>query len=224
MNLRFLVFIGLLLPLVLCAQNTSSEPQRKPLFGKGSSDSSEEKEKPAPKDMSRYLEGAVPLVNGQVVFEAKFPSEMSKEEMFNAVREWASKRFIPAPKTLATEQTNARVLSADPASGEIVCVGDEYLVFTNKAFSLDQSRTHYLLTILCKEKQCELTMSKISYDYNGTTEEGANRRIPAEDQITDKYALRSKNTKLVRETGTRFRVHTIDLKDRLFNGIRLLVD
>lgn len=226
MNPRFLVFLGLLLPLALCAQNTSAEKELKPLFGKSSRNSSDKssKEKPAAKDLSRYLTGAVPLVDGRVVFKAEFPSEMPKQEMFDAVREWASQRFVPAPRTLATEPTDAKVLSANPVSGKIVCVGDEYMVFTNKILNLDQTRVHYLLTLVCKDRLCEATLSKISYDYQTTGEENVYSRIPAEEQITDKYALRSKNTKLVHETGTKFRVHTIDLKDTLFNEIKSTVE
>ncbi len=219
MNLRFLVFLGLLLPLALYAQNASDDAQLKPLFGKGSKEKVADK-----KDISPYLQGAVPTVDGQVEFKASFPSKMNKQEMMDALQQWANAYFVPAARTQFTEPTQAQIRNVDVANGKIICVGDEYIVFARRKFKLDQSRIHYFLTLTCHDQLCEIVMSRIYYDYNNSAQEGVMIRIPAEEQITDKYALRSNHTKLVRETGTKFRVHTVDLKNGLFESIRQVVE
>ena len=103
------------------------------------------------------------------------------------------------------------------------CEGDEYLVFINTALALDQTRIHYVFDVSCKKGLVELKLSSIKYDYNETSNNSSYNTISAENQITDKLALNKKKTKLVRELGTKYRVHTIDLKDELFDDITDLV-
>lgn len=227
MKIKLLLFLGILLPLGLHAQNVSQEETRKSLFGKKNTTETKAEQSrtkksnfKGSKDLSNYLVGAVPVEDGRVVFTTEIPTEMSKSEMIKILSEWAFKQFIPEASTLSTEATDAKVVSVDPVSGKIVCEGDEYLVFTRKFLVLNQARIHYVLTIQCQDELCKLTLSKIRYDYNPTPEENTYTRIAAENLITDQYALRSKGTKLARESGTHFRVFTIDLKDELFSAVK----
>ena len=80
-----------------------------------------------------------------------------------------------------------------------------------------------MFSVVCSDGSCKATMSRIFYDYNDQQTEENFSRIPAEQQITDQYALRKNGTKLVRGTGTKFRVFTVDLKNRLFDAIQAAV-
>lgn len=206
----------------LYAQDATDSDSRRAAFGAATDTPAIVPGTPAA-PTANYLAGAVPEVDKRVVFNAEYTSNMPKDEMISALRTWASKRFTSASSTSTRVATSARVVSTDVVHGKIVCAGDEYMVFTEKALVLDQTRIRYQLTIQYKDGGCEVTMTKITYDYNDTTVEDAVSRIPAEDQITDKYALRSNGTKLVRGNGTKFRVQTIDLKDKLFSSIARVI-
>lgn len=92
-------------------------------------------------------------------------------------------------------------------------MGQEYLVFTNKALSLDRAVINYQMFITCKPGKCELKVTAIRYQYNRGT--AGQEIIPAEEQITDQHTLNKTQTKLIKSTG-KFRIHTIDLVDKLF--------
>ena len=51
----------------------------------------------AQEDNSKYLAGAVPVVNGKVIFtEVIQASDMSKRQIYDALLKWAEKRFTPS--------------------------------------------------------------------------------------------------------------------------------
>ncbi len=193
--------------------------ERVPLFGSNKSKKKGEKE-----DYSAYLAGAVPVVDGQVCFSQTFESGMKREEMVEALKAWAEKRFVPQEASLAKQATSPGIFGYDAAQGKLKVQGDEYIVFKDKALVLDQTRIYYTLSLDCSDGNCVVTMSRIYYDYNDTQSEETISRITAENQITDEYALRKQGTKLVRGTGTKFRVRTIDLKDDLFAQIQSIVE
>lgn len=158
---------------------------------------------------AKYMIGAVPIVEGKVVFtrEVNLPGQ-SKEQIFAAALKWASGRFV------ADKELQSRVLFSDPGSGQIACLGQEFLVFTNKALSLDRAIINYQMFLECLPGKCNLKILAIRYVYNTG---GNNEIIAAEEQITDEYTLNKKKDKLIKATG-KFRTHTIDLTDELFVG------
>ena len=170
------------------------------------------------------MAGAVPVVNGEVCFSQTFASKLNKEEMAEALKDWAEKTFVPQEASLARQATSPGILSFDAAQGKLKIQGDEYIIFKNKPLVLDQTRIYYTLSVDCSDGSCSVTMSRIFYDYNDTQSEETIPRIKAENQITDEYALRKNGTKLVRGTGTKFRVRTIDLKNKLFAQIQSVVE
>lgn len=157
----------------------------------------------------KYLAGAVPEVDGRVVFtkELNLPGR-SQNDIFKAFQTWAEGYFIP------TKEFQSQILYQSPEKGELVAQGQEYLVFTNKALSLDRSLTTYQMFIECAPGKCNLKITSIRYKYNASS--NGSEIIRAEDQITDKYTLTKKN-KLIRATG-KFRTHTIDLVNRVFDA------
>ena len=156
----------------------------------------------------KYLAGAVPVVDDRVVFteELNLP-ERSQNDIFATLLQWATTRFI------TTEELQSRILYSDQDKGQIACMGQEYLVFTNKALSLDRAVINYQMFITCKPGKCELKVTAIRYQYNRGT--AGQEIIPAEEQITDQHTLNKTQTKLIKSTG-KFRIHTIDLVDKLF--------
>lgn len=251
MKLKYLAALSLLFPLGLCAQNTNtSESIRKSLqkevninkdsisksvpskaFNANSSDAKEKTSSTAnikaiiSEVDNKYLAGAVPEVNGRIVFSKEIITKKSESECFAILKEWLSERFKPKASSNIQRATNAHIVYAMQKEGisKIKCEGDEYLVFINTALALDQTRIHYVFDVSCKKGLVELKLSSIKYDYNETSNNSSYNTISAENQITDKLALNKKKTKLVRELGTKYRVHTIDLKDELFDDITDLV-
>lgn len=160
---------------------------------------------------NKYLEGAVTMQDGKVTFstEMKIPS-MTKEQIYETLLDWANKRFQPDGKM------HARVLYHNAEEGSIAAGGEEYIVFSASALSLDRSRIYYQLKILCEEEKCTVDMTRIRYWYNENREGG--EKYDAENWIVDEWALNKAKTKLYPISG-KFRRKTIDLKDELFKDI-----
>lgn len=156
---------------------------------------------------TKYMAGAVPIIDGKVTFtrQLNIPGQ-SRNQIFKAALTWASERFIPE------KEFQSKVIYTDPDSGQIVCLGQQYLVFTDKALSLDRATITYQMFLECSPGKCNLKISAIRYIYNMV---GKNETILAEEQITDKYTLNKKKDKMLKSTG-KFRIHTIDLVNELF--------
>ena len=161
---------------------------------------------------SKYLEGAVPVVDGKVTFTTDIKAKgLSQEQIFKIVLNWANNRFQPA------ENMNARVLYNKPEEGNIVAGGEEYIVFTSNALALDRTRIYYHLIANCTEGYCNLTMTRIHYWYDENRDGGY--KYKAEEWITDKEALNKSKTKLALVSG-KFRKKTIDYKNELFAEVQ----
>ena len=166
-------------------------------------------------DDNKYLEGAIPMVEGKVTFstEINTPS-MTKEQIFQTVLNWANKRYQP------NEKMNARVLYQNEEKGSIAIGGEEYMVFSTSMLALDRTRIYYQMQILCENGKCDINMSRIRYWYDEARDGG--EKYVAEEWITDKWALNKAKTKLSPGNG-KFRKKTIDLKDELFKEIRAVL-
>lgn len=156
----------------------------------------------------RYLAGAVPVIDGKVVFtrELNAPS-FSQEQIYQQLLTWAQKNFN-------TEET--RVAYQNEAKGEIAIIGEEYLVFSSTALSLDRCNMKYRIIIECKEQTCVLQISGIRYEYNVSYQNEPEKYL-AEEWITDDYALNKNKTKLNRISG-KFRKGTIDFAEKTFDS------
>jgi len=247
MKLKYLIAFSLLIPLGLCAQNTNNSDlirkslQKEVTVAKdsisknGSSNtpvinSSTERTRTSSTGNikaiisevdNKYLAGAVPEVNGRIVFFKEIQTKHTQSECFTLLNKWLSERFKPKSSTDVQRATNAHIVYAIQKGdiSKIKCEGDEYLVFTKTFLALEQARIHYVLDVNCKKGLVELKLGSIKYDYNETSNSSSFNRISAEKQITDELSLNKNKTKLVYEVGTKYRVHTIDLKDELFDEI-----
>jgi len=161
---------------------------------------------------SKYLVGAVPVVDGKVTFTQTINVPgASKEAIYNMVDSWAKEQF-----KINDKFPNNKLITENAQKGEIGAIGEEYIVFTSSALSLDRTRIYYQFIIQCENGKCDLTMTRIRYWYNEARDGG--ERYDAEQLITDENGLNKKKTKLVRVIG-KFRSKTIDYKDNLFKSV-----
>lgn len=155
-------------------------------------------------DDSRYLVGAVPEVNGKVIFSKEFSIPgMSQEQIYERILKWMTQRLQE------NKNVDSRVVYSDPAKGMIAGVGEEWLVFKSSALSLDRALLNYQITVACQPAKCLIEVEKMRYTYR------EKEKYTAEEWITDKYALNKTQTKLVRGLA-KWRKKTVDFTDELF--------
>ena len=157
-----------------------------------------------------YLAGAVPEKDGKVVFSKEFNlSNLSKDQVFDKMLDWMGKQ-------LKKNNNTSRVIYSDKEKGVIVGYGEEYLVFKSGSLSLDRATIKYHIATTCLPGKCTMNIEKIYYDYE------KDKKIPAEEQITDKEALNKDKTKLIRGTA-KFRIKTVDFADAVFTKLQTTI-
>ncbi|WP_308757070.1 DUF4468 domain-containing protein [uncultured Bacteroides sp.] len=161
----------------------------------------------AQRDDSKYLAGAVPEVDGKVVFTKEFSIPgMSQDTIYSRLVRWMEAR-------LAKNENNSRVVYTNREKGQIVGMGDEWIVFSSTALSLDRTKILYQLAVTCQPEKCTFEVEKIRFNYRDGQE-----KYTAEEWITDKYALNKSQTKLVRGLA-KWRRKTVDFVDDLCLGV-----
>ena len=200
-DMKKLIFaLMMCLPLGLSAQNTWEMP--------------EEKSQAVNPDQ-KYLAGAVPLVDGKVLFNTVIDAPgKSAEQIQNIVRQYLKKML-----TEKNQFDQSRIFIDDSVKHEIAGYYQEWLVFKSTALVLDRTRLMYNLIVKCEEGKADVTMTRIHYLYD---EERDPQSYRAEDWITDKEGLNKKQNKLARVSG-KFRRKTIDRKDYLFSKLAELL-
>lgn len=211
------IVILLFLPLSVMAQNDWEKPQaidiqqnkeKKTLF--------ESKKKAITKEDKKYLEGAIPFVDGKVTFnyDLDIPGKNAQQiyDLTYAVLDSMTKgdnQF--AESSIALVNRKEYIIAAR---------FKEWLIFQSSFLSLDRSIFNYTVIARCSNAHLNITLSRISYVYE--KDRGMNDGIEttAENWITDKYGLNKNKTKLSRMSG-KFRKKTIDRKDEIFNTIKV---
>lgn len=163
---------------------------------------------------AKYLRGAVPEVDGKVVFSKTIEAPgKSASDIYGIIGSYM-KRMLREKN-----QINSQLVVNDSINYEIGGRYEEWLVFKKSAIVLDQTRFGYVLDVKCHDGKAEVKLNHIRYLY----EEHRNpQRLYAEGWITDDDAVNKKNTKLYPMTG-KFRRKTIDRKDFLFNKLESLL-
>ena len=156
------------------------------------------------RDDSRYLAGAVPVIDGKVVFSKEFqvPGK-SQKDIYNTALGWMNKRL----KANGNEQS--RVVYTDESTYTIAGRGEEWIVFRSRPLWLDRTWVEYQITAVCQAGKCEIRLEKIRYTYQ------ENLHYTAEEWITDEYAYNKEKNKLVRRYA-KWRRKTVDFADALF--------
>ena len=163
-------------------------------------------------EKAKYLAGAVPEVDGKVVFSKtiKVKNNVSKANLFELMNKWADEEYN---NKKGEKDLNNRVLLSNAEEGDIACGGEQYLVFKKNAFILDRTKMSYQLILAVTEGQCDVTVRNIRYDYSDN--KGV---VPAEEVIADNIAL-SKNGDKLNRYFDKFRIHTIDSINAIMKDI-----
>ena len=189
-----------LVPLTLWAQDNTWEINEEEEVKKEA--------KAKPKVDEKYLKGAVPEVDGKVVFSTSINAPgKTAAQIYDILLQYMERM------TKTTNQIQSKIITADADKHEITGAYQEWLVFKKTALSLDRTRFMYALNAQCSDGRADIKMTRIRYLYE---EERSPQHMTAEEWITDKEAVNKKNTKLLPISG-KFRRKTIDRKDFLFN-------
>lgn len=167
------------------------------------------------KDDAKYLAGAVPQVEGQVVFSQTFAVKgKSQQEIYDIMQKFV-KQLVGAQ--IQGERT--RIIDDNPTKGEIVARVEEWMVFKKKPLYLDRTRFRYLLGVTCNAGKVKMQLSQISYYYRENMEGQNGETYKAEEWIDDAHALNKTQTKLILGSA-KFRRQTIDRVNTLFEEAR----
>ena len=163
-------------------------------------------------DMAKYLKGAVPVVNGQVVFEKSYevPGK-TKAELYDLLKDYTDNEVLNGSNHL--EQ--CAITEENKEGGILAASVEEYLYFKRKAWTMHRVRFYYQLIYRIEDGSFSVTMRRLNYLYDDVARSEGEYR--AEDWITDGEALNRDRTRLTRVAG-KFRRFTIDRKDELFKG------
>lgn len=165
----------------------------------------------------KYLAGAVPEVNGEVVFTLdKDVPGMSADSIYDKV--YAVINEIVEEGKSEDLQPAGRIAAVNKAEHTIAARLKEWLVFSSNFISLDRTVFNYTLVAQATDGHIHVTLDRISYAYEMDRKDTQGLKVKAEEWITDKYALNKKGTKLSRISG-KFRRKTIDRKDNIFQRI-----
>ncbi len=149
-----------------------------------------------------YLAGAVPEVDGKVVFSADVETKnLSVDEAYNRAY-----NFLESLATGKEQTDKSRIAIANPEEHSIVGIFCEKLVFHKRALELDQTLFNYVIAVQCTEGNTHISIERLTYDYTvGKTV----THMTANEIITDKDMLSSDGTKL-KKTYSKFRRTTVD--------------
>ena len=201
---KYLLAILLALPLAISAQdNTWEKIETEPV----------EKENP---DAKYLAENAVPMVDGKVVFHTVINAPGKSADQIYDILLKQLEKMVQEPNQIE----NSVVALQNRDKHELAAVFHEWLVFKSVALSLDRTQFNYQLHVLCSDGQADVSMMRISYDYDL---ERNPQHYTAEEWISDKYAINKKRTKLY-PISAKFRRKTIDRKDFIFNKFNALLN
>ena len=201
---KFIAFIFILATtLSVSAQGTSDgeKTQRRALF--------ERKDKEIP---AKYMQGGVPEVNGKVTWEKTYKVEgLPADKVYEKALSYFSSLVQ------GEEQTGKSALTVvDRIGHKIIARAQEWLVFSDKAWSLDKSKMNYAVSVECTDGECKVLITNISYIY----EEGrpTEAHYTAEEMISDKVAFNKKGTGFTKGGTKKFRICTIDRMEQILKS------
>lgn len=152
----------------------------------------------------KYMEGAVPVIDGKVIFERELNIPLfSEEQIYKALADWAGKKF--------TGKSN-RVISTDDSKSVVLIQGEDEMTIRIGLFP-GKVKVHYILSADCSNGKCTLKTTRVRYTNNPASKNSTDV-IMAEEYITDRYALNKAKTKIFKGTGD-YRMNTIDIVDKI---------
>lgn len=199
---KFIAFIFILATTLSAnAQGSSSdEKPRRALF--------ERKDKEIP---AKYMQGGVPEANGKVTWSKTY-------ELPGVPAEKVYERALSYFNTLVTSENQTEKSSlamVDRIGHKLLARAQEWLVFSDKALSLDRTKMNYAVSVECSDGICKVLITNISYLY----EEGrpTEAHYTAEEMIADKVAFNKKGTGFTKGGTKKFRICTIDRMEQILS-------
>ena len=210
---KIIIALIALFPLVMNAQNVWEKPEN------NSQQQQKKKKALIEKNLAnedpKYLAGAIPLVDGKIVFtlDQDVPGKSAQQIydiLYNLLNQMTKEegQFKESQVALVNKQDHI-----------IAARFKEWLVFQNTFLSLDRTIFNYTIIAKCSDGHANITLSRMSYQYEIDRPDTEAVETIAEDWITDENALNKKKTKLAKYTG-KFRRKTIDRKDNIFETIK----
>jgi len=182
---------------------------------KKSSRKSEKATKAVKAEDAPYLEGAVPMVDGRVVFSTSYDMPgKSAQQLYDEAYTYLD------TLTKGDNQLPASRLTLINKNKHIVVANvNEWLVFSSSFIALDRTEVDYNVIVTCSEGHVDVQVKNINYVY----ERGRDTELhtTAEEWITDDAALNGKHTKLLRIPG-KFRKKTVDRVNEIFNQLEAI--
>lgn len=167
------------------------------------------------RDDSKYLAGAVPEVNGQVLFQQTFAvKDKNKQEIYAVMKE-----YIRQMTKEEIQMQGTKMVMEDSVEGTVVGRFEEWMTFKKKPLVWDRTRFRYLLTAECSDGKCHMTLTQISYYYEEDNDGYNGRTYRAEEWINDANALNKAKTKLLWGSA-KFRRKTVDRVEEIFTNAR----
>lgn len=167
------------------------------------------------RDDSKYLAGAVPEVNGQVLFQQTFAvKDKNKQEIYAVMKD-----YIRQMTKEEIQMRGTKMAMEDSVAGTVVGRFEEWMTFKKKPLVWDRTRFRYLLTAECSDGKCHMTLTQISYYYEEDNDGYNGRTYRAEEWINDANALNKAKTKLLWGSA-KFRRKTVDRVEEIFTNAR----
>ncbi|ALO48485.1 DUF4468 domain-containing protein [Hoylesella enoeca] len=207
---KLIAILLTILPLTATAQDVWEKPQDSKQQVKQTVEKAKKDE--IKQEDAKYLSGAVPEVDGKVVFtlDLSLPGK-SAQDIYDQVYAQLDK--------MSKEDNQFKesgIVLINKRDHIIAAHYKEWLIFTNNFISLDRTELSYTIIAKCMDGQLNLTLSRISYSYEKGRSTGFN--TTAEKWIVDAVALNKRKTKLTKGSA-KFRRKTIDRKDEIFSAI-----
>lgn len=197
-KLTALIFILAMTLSVNAQTDGDGQTRRRALF--------ERKDKDIP---AKYMQGGVPETNGKVTWEKTYTVEgMPADKVYEKALSYFSTLVKSENQT---EKSSLAVV--DRIGHKIVARAQEWLVFSDRALSLDKTKMNYAVSVECSDGSCKVIITNISYHY----EEGrpTEAHYTAEEMIADKVAFNKKGTGFTKGGTKKFRICTIDRMEQI---------
>lgn len=163
-----------------------------------------------------YLEGAVPKVEGKVVFSRtiNIPNK-SSNEIYDKTYQ-----YLEQITKSNTSLPGSRIVIVNKKLHIIAATLNEWLIFSNNFLAIDRTQFFYTLIATCKDNQLTINIERIKYKYEiGRPSE---LKATAEELISDEVALSKDKTK-VKKAEKKFRYKTIDRIKEIIDNIQMNV-
>ena len=209
----YLLAIIAFVPLFAIAQNNKWENPEQEQQLKTEAKALQKSKNTTKESDNKYLVGAVPEIDGHVVFTLNIDVPGQKaSEIYNTIDE-----LVRESKAEGL-QPESRIAAVNKEDHIIAARFKEWLVFSSNLFSLDRTEFIYTLIAQATDEHLKVTMERIKYAYETNQRDNRGFETTAEEWITDKEALNKRQDKLAKGNG-KFRMKTIDRKDNIFRRI-----